>query len=66
MAGCTCGVRRARIPQLALVIPTQLGYRQLLSVVTFAALWSVLAGLPVSWGVQARRGLGGLRSRTAR
>ncbi|MEX2229244.1 MAG: glycosyltransferase family 2 protein [Dehalococcoidia bacterium] len=49
-----------------LVIPMQLGYRQLLSAVTFAALWSALAGLPVSWGAQARRGLGGSSPTMAR
>jgi hypothetical protein len=49
-----------------LVIPMQLGYRQLLSAVTFVALWSALAGLPVSWGAQARRGLGGIRSGASR
>ncbi len=43
-----------------LVVPMQLGYRQLLSAVTAAALWAALAGLPVSWGAQARRGLAGI------
>ena len=45
-------------------LPMQLGYRQLLSLVTASALWAALAGLPVGWGKLRRRGLPAALSRT--